>query len=419
MGAEQAANTAGWGSDHEHGPGGDGRGPVLRCDSVRRRVGAGERADQGSGGRGSGIRLTGSAGFRAGLAMNRIRQEIADLHPSYAALVMATGIVSTGLAHFGWDVLSDVLLVVAVVAFAVLLVAYAWRLIAYPRRALADAWDPGRGFGYFSLVAAPNVLGVRLALDHHLGASAVLALASVPIWLVLTYAIPGVLIVGHRRESVLPRINGSWFMWVVATQSLSVAAATVAVWRPGLEVWLAPVAVALWGIGVVLYLMLTSLVTARLLDDPVTPHALSPAYWVYMGATAITVLAAAKILALPAGLPVLVSTRQVVSGLAYLLWAFGTWWIPLLLIFGVWRHVVRGPLMGYEPTLWSMVFPLGMYAAASDGYGRSTGLWFMVDIARVEVWVGFAAWVAVAIAMGVALLRPSRHEVPGSHGVAE
>jgi hypothetical protein len=29
----------------------------------------------------------------------------------------------------------------------------------------------------------------------------------------------------------------------------------------------------------------------------------------------------------------------------------------------------------------------------------------MVDIARVEVWAGFAAWLSVAVAMGAALLR--------------
>lgn len=337
--------------------------------------------------------------------MKRLRQEIADLHPGYAALVMATGIISTGLALFGWVVLSDALLAVAIAAFAVLLAAYVWRLVAYPRRALADARDPGRAFGYFSLVAAPNVLGIRLALDHHLLATAVLALFSVPVWLVLTYGVPGAMIVGHRREPVLPGINGSWFMWVVGTQSLSGAAATLAAHRPDLMPALAPLAVGFWGIGVILYLMLTGLVTTRLLDDPVTPHALSPAYWVYMGATAITVLAAATILALPATLPILEATREVVSGVAFMMWAFGTWWFPLLLIFAIWRHLVRGPPIGYEPTLWSMVFPLGMYAAASAGYGRVTGLGFMVAIAHVEVWVSLVVWTGVAIAMGRSLLR--------------
>ncbi|KAB2384535.1 tellurite resistance/C4-dicarboxylate transporter family protein [Actinomadura montaniterrae] len=352
--------------------------------------------------------------------MDRVRRQVADLHPGYAALVMATGIVSTGLELFGWDALSAALLAVAAAALVVLAAAYAWRAVAYPRRLLADARDPGKGFGYFSLVAAPNVVGVRLALDHHVLASAVLALVSAPIWLVLTYGIPGALIVGHREDPVLPRINGSWFLWVVGTQSLAVSAATLAGARHAWASALAPLAVALWGVGVVLYLMLASLVTAHLLDEPVTPHALSPTYWVYMGATAITVLAAAKILALPADLPVLASTGQVVSGLAFLLWAFGTWWIPLLLFFAVWRHLVRGAPVSYEPTLWSMVFPLGMYAVATATYGRTRGLGFMVDIARVEVWAGFAAWLSVAVAMGAALLRPPPPAPAGTadHGVA-
>ncbi|WP_189111887.1 tellurite resistance/C4-dicarboxylate transporter family protein [Streptomyces camponoticapitis] len=329
---------------------------------------------------------------------HRIRQEIADLHPGYAAVVMATGIVSTGLDLFGADVLSAVLLVLAACAFAVLLVAYAWRAVVFPGRVAADVRDPARGFGYFTLVAAPNVVGLRLADDHPL-VCAVLGLASVPVWLVLTYAVPGAMVVGRRQGPVLPRADGSWFMWVVGTQSLAAVAATVAAAEPGVTSSLAPLAVAFWGMAVVFYLMLVGLVTVRLLDEPIAPHALSPTYWVYMGATAISVLAGAKILDLPPTLPIMIAARQVVSGLSFVLWAFGTWWIPLLLAFAVRRHLVARERVGYEPALWSMVFPLGMYAAASVSYGRTAGLAFMVDIARVEVWFGFAAWVAVAIAM--------------------
>lgn len=329
--------------------------------------------------------------YAPGPVIRGTRARIASLNPGYAALVMATGIVSTGLHLFGWTVLSDVFLVVAVAALAVLLVAYAWRVFGFPREVVADARDPGRAFGYFTLVAAFNVVGMRLALDHHWLVCAVLALVSFPVWLLLTYAVPGAMVMGHRRDPVLPRTNGSWFSWVVSTQSLAGATATVAAARSDLTRSLAPLAVAFWGIGVVLYLMLVGLVTVRLLDDPVTPHALSPTYWVYMGATAISVLAAAAILKLPADLPVLEATRSVVSGLAFGLWAFGTWWIPLLLAFAVRRHLMSSEPVTYDPTLWSVVFPLGMYAAASASYGRATGLDFMVEIARVEVWVGVAA----------------------------
>ncbi|RCG16846.1 tellurite resistance protein permease [Streptomyces diacarni] len=350
----------------------------------------------------------------------RLRQGVADLHPAYAALVMATGIVSTGLASFDWQVLSDILLAVAALAFVLLMAAYVWRAVAFPGRVRADSRDPGRAFGYFSLVAAPNVLASRLALDGHLPATAALAAASIPVWLVLTYAIPGAMVVGRRRGPVLPRTNGSWFMWVVGTQSLAGVTAAIAAAEPDLTAAFAPLAVAFWGIGVVLYLMLVGLVTVRLLDDQVTPHALSPTYWVYMGATAISVLAAAGLLALPASLPVMAQTRQVISGLAFLLRAFGTWWIPFLLSFGVRRHLVERERVGYEPTLWSMVFPLGMYGAASASYGRVTGMDFMVDIARVEVWIGFAAWAAVAIAMGRALLFPGEGgAAPAQHEAHE
>lgn len=105
---------------------------------------------------------------------------------------------------------------------------------------------------------------------------------------------------------------------------------------------------------------------------------------------------------------VLVPTRQVVSGLTFVLWAFGTWWVPLLIAFGVWRHLVRHEPLRYEPAWWSMVFPLGMYAVGSVSYGRATNLSFMVDIARVELWIAVAVWAVVLVAMARSLLGGAR-----------
>lgn len=341
-----------------------------------------------------------------GSCNRRLHQEVADLNPDYGAWVMATAIVSTGFAMFRRGVLSHVLFVFALVASAALLVAYVWRLVGYRQRALADARDPSRAFGYFSLVAAIDVVAVRFALNHDPTVTLVLGATSAPLWLFLTYGIPGAMVVGQREDSLLPGVNGSWFLWVVATQSLATTAATLARSGLGLTAAMAPIAVCFWGIGVVLYLMLVGVVTMRLLELPVSPRALSPTYWISMGATAITVFAAARILALPASLPILHDTRQVVSGLAFLLWAFGSWWIPMLLVFALWRHTYHGEPLHYDAPWWSMVFPLGMYAVASAGFGRTTGLGFMVDIARVEVWLGLAAWLGVSAAMAESFTRP-------------
>ena len=124
-----------------------------------------------------------------------------------------------------------------------------------------------------------------------------------------------------------------------------------------------------------------------------------------MGATAITVLAGAGILSLPAALPVVRATAGFVEGFSFALWAFGTWWIPLLIVLGLWRHVRRHWPLAYEPALWSVVFPLGMYSVATLSFGKAAHLSFMEPLSRVVLWVAVAAWIAVAVAFLARLAR--------------
>lgn len=185
------------------------------------------------------------------------------------------------------------------------------------------------------------------------------------------------------------------------TQSLAAVAAEVA---KGMGFpWLAAISVALWGVGVVLYLMLATLVTLRLLTTRNDAETLGPAYWIYMGATAITVLAGSHILALPSNLPIMAVMSPVVAGLTFILWAFGVWWVPLLVIFGVWRHGVRRVPLRYESDLWSIVFPLGMYSVASMHFGAQTHLPLIETLGEFGAWVSGVAWLAVAIAMVASL----------------
>src|SRR5690606_25370838 len=127
-----------------------------------------------------------------------------------------------------------------------------------------------------------------------------------------------------------------------------------------------------------------------------------------MGATAITVLAGSRILVLPADAPIVTATSAIVSGLTFVLWAFGVWWVPLLVIFGVWRHAVRRVPLRYEAELWSIVFPLGMYAVASIHYGTEVGLPLVVSMGEVGAWIAGAAWLVVASAMMAALWQAIR-----------
>jgi tellurite resistance protein TehA-like permease len=324
----------------------------------------------------------------------RITRAVADLHPAYAGMVMAIGIVSTDFKRFGHRGLSDALLVIAVIVFVILLVSYGWRLLQFPRRVLDDLRDPSRTFGYFTLVAAANVVAVRMKLADDVTVTAALAIASVAVWLTLSYLIP-LELAAHHRDPVMPGINGSWYLWTVGTQSIAEVTATLATALPARADWLATISVVFWSIGVLLYLIIAILVTARLLIVGLTPQVALPTYWISMGATAISVLAAAKILALPEHIRAVTVTQDVISGLGFMLWAFGSWWIPMLIVLGIWRHALRRHAVTYDPSWWGLVFPLGMYAAASDRFGQVKHLDFMTDIAQYGIWVALAALVGI------------------------
>jgi tellurite resistance protein TehA-like permease len=332
-----------------------------------------------------------------------------DLHPASFAFVMATGIISIGNHLLGPSWLSVALLVIASAGFVGLGVMVAARLVFYRPRIMADLRAPDQAFGFFSITAALVVLGVRYALAGHPLVTAVLAAVAAAAWLVLTYGVPASLILTRTDDSVLGSINGSWLLWIVGTEALSVGAATVIPAWPSQAGLLAPFAAALWCIGLLLYLTVVGLIMLRWLSVPMTPATLGPPYWILMGATAISVLAGAHVIELPKTIPVIAATAGFTEGFSFALWAFGTWWVPLLLILGLWRHVRRQWPLSYEPGLWSIVFPLGMYSVATLTYGEAARLAFMHPIARVMIWVSVGAWVLVAAAF---LLRHARNLRP-------
>jgi tellurite resistance protein TehA-like permease len=306
-------------------------------------------------------------------------------------------IISTGAFLLGPVWLSRALLAAASAGLVVLSAALAIRLASYRSSVAADIRAPERVFGFFTIVAGLDVLGLRLQAAGHPLATAILAGLAAVVWFVLTYGVPASLLAGER-ESVLGGVNGTWLLRVVSTQSLSVAASALVPAWPSQSGLLAPAAVGLWSVGLVLYLLLVTLILLRWLTVAISPATLGPAYWILMGATAITVLAGARILGLPATLPVTRATAGFVEGFSFALWAFGTWWIPLLILLGLWRHVRRRWPLRYEPALWSAVFPLGMYSVATLSFGQVARLDFMEPLGRFMLWVAVAAWVVVAVA---------------------
>lgn len=328
----------------------------------------------------------------------RVRSAVEGLTPGYFALVMATGIISVGMHLRGFVTLSQVLLDMCGAAFVVLVVLTGWRLVAYRAAVAGDFTDPGRAFGFFTFVAGTNVLGVRLGLAGSPHATAVLLAVAGSAWLALGYVVPWTAVLGRQERPVLATANGTWFIWVVASQSVAAAAATIEPVFDGARRELAVLAVVSWSVGVFLYAAAGVLVSLRLLLYEFGPKDLTPPYWVSMGALSITVLAGARIVEM-ADAPMVAVTRSLIAGLAVVFWAFATWLIPALVAAGYWRHVRRRVPLRYEATLWSIIFPLGMYAVAGIYLGRADHLPVVESVGSIALWFAFAAWVLVFVAM--------------------
>ncbi|HET9893798.1 MAG TPA: tellurite resistance/C4-dicarboxylate transporter family protein [Streptosporangiaceae bacterium] len=337
---------------------------------------------------------------------------VKGLHPAAFAFVMATGIVSAAAFLLGPSWLSGLLLALACAGLILLAAMLVARLIAYRRSLAADLQAPDRVFGFFTIVAGLDVLAARLDMAGHPLLTVVLGGLAGAVWLVLTYGVPATLMLARKDASVLAGVNGGWLLWVVGTQSLAITASMMIAAYPAAAATLATLAIALWSIGLILYLILVALIMLRWLTVPMTPEVLGPPYWILMGATAITVLAGAKILGLPPVVPIIRDTAHFVEGFSFALWAFGTWWIPLLILLGLWRHVRQRWPLSYEPTLWSVVFPLGMYSAATFSFGKVAGLGFMEPLSRFMFWVAVAAWTAVAAAFVAQLARRPAKPTP-------
>jgi tellurite resistance protein TehA-like permease len=334
----------------------------------------------------------------ASTADQPLLEAVRSLNPGYFALVMATGIVSIAMQNHGLHVLSGILLGIAAFCYAVLIVLNVWRAVRFRPVLAADLGDPRRAFGLFTFVAATDVVGTRLSTGgHHLAAFVLLAVGFLA-WVVLGYVVPWTAALGQSQRPVLRAANGTWFIWVVASQSVAVLAAALepAVGQGRRE--LALVAVFSWSVGVFLYAAVGVAVSSRMLLYDLVPQELTPPYWVAMGSTAITVVAGARITQM-ADAPMVDATRGLISGSSVVFWVFGTWLIPPLVAAGVWRHVVHRVPLRYEASLWSIVFPLGMYAVAGYYLGQADRLPIVKAIGTGEGWVALAAWAITFAAM--------------------
>lgn len=321
-------------------------------------------------------------------------RSVRNLPPAYFALVMATRIVSIAARDFHFSALALGLFAFNLLAYAVLAVLTVLRAVRYPRLFFADMTDHRLGPGFFTVIAGSCILGTQMLLmAQSLAAATAFLVLGVTLWIGLTYTIFAAFTVKRHKPPLEEGITGAWLIAVVATQSIAVLAALIARdWPQPHRLELNFFALSMWLWGGMFYIWIISLIFYRYSFFAFSPGDLTPPYWINMGAMAISTLAGARLVENTPDAPFLASLLPFLKGFTVFYWATGTWWIPMLLVLGVWRHVIQRFPLRYDPLYWGAVFPLGMYTVATREMAAALDLPFLDPLPPVVFAFAMSAW---------------------------
>ncbi|WP_426574951.1 tellurite resistance/C4-dicarboxylate transporter family protein [Aquihabitans sp. McL0605] len=327
-----------------------------------------------------------------------ITADVRTLFPGYFAMVMATGIVAIGAAQQDLTWLADGLYAIAAVTFVVLTVLLVWRAIVFPHQLADDITSHAKGFTFLTTVAASNVLGAGSGIIHGWWTvSWTLWWFSLALWVFFVYATLFTVVLKGPKPGLDKGINGTWFLLTVATESIVVLGALLLVRHP--DDLLAFALIAAFALGLVLYLIVMTMVFLRWTFTELEPTEADPPAWIAAGAVAITVLAGSNLLGARLVSVQIERLAPFIEGIVMLAWATATFWFPLMVAIGIWRHIISRVPLRYHPSYWALVFPLGMYGAATFKMCAAIDLQGLEWLPRVTLGVALTAWTAAFVGL--------------------
>ena len=262
-------------------------------------------------------------------------------------------------------------------------------------------------FSFFIIVAATDILALRIDLRGFATVALFMWLVAFAGWLILIYFGFAVLMFLNKAGGARV-IDGGWLNAIIGTQSLVILGSQVALLAVHAGPTMFVLVHMLWMVGLGLYGILIVLLCYLMFFVELKPDDVNPQLWVIMGAAAISTNAGSTLITSGGGLPFLQSIR------AFHRWrdprhvGLGDMVDPLLLLLGIWKHGLHRVPLRYTTTLWSMVFPLGMYALASHRLSLVAAGPALQSLSRAMVWVALAAWTATAIGLVAASWRSAR-----------
>ncbi|HEY5371319.1 MAG TPA: tellurite resistance/C4-dicarboxylate transporter family protein [Hanamia sp.] len=333
-----------------------------------------------------------------------LQKGIQTLSPAYFALAMSTGTISIASYLLGYPVISNCLFVINNIEFVILFLFFVFRLVFYFPDFKRDLSSHAEGAGFLTLIAAACILGVEYALlRSDFGMATILWYGALGAWIVLVYSFFILVTIKKKKPSLENGINGSWLLFVVSVQSLSILG-TILTHNSSLSMPdMLFINLFFYLLGVLFYLIVIGMIFYRTTFFPMRADEFKPSYWIDMGAAAITTLAGVLLIKNTNAIVVHQDFIPTIKVLSVLFWIAGTWWIPVIVFLEVWRHKVI-PLK-YNPGYWSLVFPLGVYTVCTFELSDVIGLTFLKKIPDVFIYVAWLAWLVIFTGMLAGLTK--------------
>jgi tellurite resistance protein TehA-like permease len=333
--------------------------------------------------------------------LSSLKTAAKGLSPAYFAMVMATGIVSIAAEAMSMPRIAMALFWLNIGVYLVLWLLSVLRAVWFTRQFFDDMLDHQRGPGFFTTIAGSCILGSQFILNFgNYPVAFILWVVGTVLWVGLNYTIFTAFTVKEIKPPLDRGITGAWLLAVVAPQSIAVLGALLAAhWGQPYKIELNFMALSMWLWGGMLYIWMMALIFYRYTFFSFLPSDLTPPYWINMGAMAISTLAGSLLIVNSPDAPYLQSLLPFLKGFTVFYWATGTWWIPMLVLLGLWRYVYKRFPLRYDPLYWGAVFPLGMYAASTFQMERAMDLPFLEFIPRYSLYLALLAWLATFIGL--------------------
>ena len=301
-------------------------------------------------------------------------------------MVMTTGALSIGAYVQGFTSLAYFLLGVNIIIYTVLTVFTMARVCFFFPQLRADLMGHAKGPGFFTLVAGTCVFGSQIYLLTNMIIIPLLFWGiGIFLWLLVMYTFFTSVTIRKNKPTLLKGINGAWLIAAVGTQSISILGTLLS---PSFTIGKEMVlffTLCMYFLGCMLYLNIITLIFYRFTFLRLDFEALTPPYWINMGAVAITTLAGATLISHANQFALLKEITPFLKGFTLFFWVSGTWWIPLLFILMIWRHVVHRYPLSYDPQVWGMAFPFAMYTLSTWQLSLALELPFISMISRISI----------------------------------